>query len=104
MLFQLPGWAGSEVTCPDLGSLVSRVAGPLTSSQALAFSLHSSSKQDLFSDGKILKLVYSLCRHHELMGTEDFVLIGKFGGLRSHSSLTQFILMVSHGFYSLTIP
>lgn len=103
MLFQPPGLAESEVTWPDLGSLVSWVSGLLTSSQVFSFSLHSSSQQYLYSDGKILKLVYSLCRHDELMGIKDFVLIGKFGGLYSHSSLMQFTLTVSHECHSLTI-
>lgn len=96
--------AGSAITYPDLGSLVSLVSDPLTSCQVLSLSLHCSGKQYLYSDGKILELVYSLCRHDELMGIKDFVLIGKFGVLHPHSSLTQFILMVSHEIYSLTIP
>lgn len=100
--FQLS--AGSAIRHPDLGSLVSPVSDPLTSCQVLSFSLHCSGKQDLYSDGKTLELVYSPCRHDELMGIKDFVLIGKFSVLHPHSSLTQFILMVSHEIYSLTIP
>lgn len=91
-----PAIGGSAITCPDLGSLVSPVSDPLTSCQVLSFSLHCSGKQNLYSDGQILGLVYSLCRHDELMGIKDFVLMGKFGVLHPHLSLTRFILMVSH--------
>lgn len=100
--FQLS--AGSALTCPDLGSLVSPVSDPQTSCQVLSSSLHCSGKQDLYSDGKTLGLVYSPCRHDELMGIRDFVLIGKFSVFHPHTSLTQFVLMVSHDIYSLTIP
>lgn len=75
------------------GSLVWWVSGPLSSSQVFSISLHSSSKWCLYSDGKRLKCVHSLGRHDELTGIKDFVLVGRFGGLNSHSSLTQFILM-----------
>lgn len=83
MLFQLPWPAGSGVTHPDFGSLVSWVSGSLTSSKAFSFSLHGSIKRCLYSDGKTLKLVYSFCRHDELMENKDFTLTGKIQWLKS---------------------
>lgn len=72
-------WLGLRSHVLTLGGrLVSWVSGPLTSSQVFSFSLHSSSKWCLYSDGKILELVHSLGRHDESWGIKDFVLVGKF--------------------------